>query len=182
MKKSKGIHFLTLIIAIAFIVVACTPKEEEQVADILTNDAKTQEEVGERLDEDEMMDDSGDSMKVPAPGIDTDSVDEMIVEGEEDKEDAPEAQAHVFNVGGVNFAFDVKQIRVKKGDTVTINFISNSGTHDWVVDEFAARTQRVNAGSSSSVTFVADRAGTFEYYCSVGNHRALGMVGRLIVE
>lgn len=90
--------------------------------------------------------------------------------------------AHVFNVGGTNFAFDVEEIRVKEGDTVTINFVSNDGFHDWVVDEFDAATAQVNTGGTTSVTFVADTAGTYEYYCSVGNHRAQGMVGTLIVE
>ncbi len=87
-----------------------------------------------------------------------------------------------FNITGRNFAFSLQEIRVKKGDTVTINFSSVEGFHDFTIDEFNARTERVQAGQSSSVTFVADKAGTFEYYCSVGSHRALGMVGRLIVE
>lgn len=90
--------------------------------------------------------------------------------------------AKVFDVGGANFAFDVTEIRVKQGDTVVINFTSTGGFHDWVIDEFSARTSRVNTGGTSSVTFVADKAGTYEYYCSVGQHRANGMVGRLIVE
>ena len=34
----------------------------------------------------------------------------------------------------------------------------------------------------TSVTFIADQEGSFEYYCSVGNHREEGMVGTLIVE
>lgn len=93
-----------------------------------------------------------------------------------------DAEAKVFNIGGVNHAFDVKEIRVKKGDTVTINFESTDGYHDWVIDEFGAATEKVQPGTPTSVTFVADRSGSFEYYCSVGNHRAQGMVGTLIVE
>lgn len=96
--------------------------------------------------------------------------------------DAVQSETKVFNVSGTNFAFDVKEIKVKKGDTVTINFTSEGGFHDWAVDEFRAFTDRVNAGDSSSVTFVADTAGAFEYYCSVGSHRANGMIGTLIVE
>ncbi len=90
--------------------------------------------------------------------------------------------ATVITVKGVDFAYDVKEIRVKKGDTVTLNFESEAGFHDWVVDEFSARTEKVRAGGKTSVTFVADKTGTFEYYCSVGSHRANGMVGNLIVE
>ena len=48
--------------------------------------------------------------------------------------------------------------------------------------EFNAATEKVAAGVSSSVEFVADKKGTFEYYCSVGQHRANGMKGKLIVK
>lgn len=87
-----------------------------------------------------------------------------------------------FNVTGHNFAFSDTEIRVKKGEKVTINFESTDGFHDWVVDEFNAATKQVQPGTKTSVTFTADKAGTFEYYCSVGRHRAMGMVGKLIVE
>jgi len=88
----------------------------------------------------------------------------------------------VFAVKGVNFAYDVSTITVNEGDTVTINFESSDGFHDWVVDEFSATTEKVKPGVSTSVTFVADKAGTYEYYCSVGSHRAEGMVGKLVVN
>lgn len=90
--------------------------------------------------------------------------------------------AKVFNLEGQNYKFNPSEIRVKKGDVVTINFTSTGGFHDWTVDEFGAATNRVNSGGTSSVTFTATKTGTFEYYCSVGNHRQLGMTGKLIVE
>jgi len=97
---------------------------------------------------------------------------------------APEVEPGTasFTVLGSNFAYDLEEIRVKEGDTVTINFRSVDGFHDWVVDEFDAATDKVSTGNETSVTFVADKKGTFEYYCSVGSHRANGMVGNLIVE
>ncbi len=88
----------------------------------------------------------------------------------------------VFNISGTNFAFDVKEIKVKKGDTVVINFTSADGFHDVVIDEFKAKTEQVKTGGVTKTTFVADKIGTFEYYCSVGKHRMNGMVGKLIVE
>jgi plastocyanin len=93
-----------------------------------------------------------------------------------------DTNAKTFMLHGTNFAFDVKEIRVKKGDTVTINFMSMDGFHDVVIDEFNARTEKIRTGGMSSITFVADKVGTFEYYCSVGSHRMNGMVGKLIVE
>jgi plastocyanin len=87
-----------------------------------------------------------------------------------------------FNVVGTNHAFDVKNMTVKKGQTVTINFANGDGMHDWVLDEFeGARTPVIKTGEKASITFVADQAGTFEYYCSVGNHRTRGMVGTFVV-
>jgi plastocyanin len=93
-----------------------------------------------------------------------------------------DAEAQVFNISGTDFAFDVTEMRVKEGDTITINFSSADGFHDWVLDVFDAATEQVRPGTPTSVTFVADTAGTYEYYCSVGSHRANGMVGTLIVE
>ena len=89
--------------------------------------------------------------------------------------------ATVVNVSAKNFTFSPAEIKVKKGNTVKIVLNAESGTHDWVVDEFNARTTVVNAGETTEVTFVADQTGKFEYYCSVGNHRQMGMVGTLIV-
>jgi plastocyanin len=89
----------------------------------------------------------------------------------------------VIDVIGTDFEYDIKQIKVKKGDTVTIYFKSNEGFHDWVVDEFNAATDRVTEKDGvTSVTFVADKVGTFQYYCSVMSHRQMGMIGYLVVE
>ena len=92
-----------------------------------------------------------------------------------------------FVLSGENYKFmmdgaDNPELRVKAGDIVRIEFTSTNGFHDWKVDEFGAATERVQTGGTTSVEFVADKAGTFEYYCSVGQHRANGMKGNLIVE
>jgi len=97
-------------------------------------------------------------------------------------EEGEEVTVKTFNLTGTNYTFFEKEIRVKIGDRVKIIFTSGQGFHDWTVDEFRASTSRVNTGKTTEVEFIADKTGTFEYYCSVGNHRALGMVGILIVE
>ncbi len=88
----------------------------------------------------------------------------------------------VFTVDGENFSFSPKEIRVKKGDMVKIVFNNKAGFHDLVIDEYSVRTPQIQAGKSAEFTFTADKTGTFEYYCSVGSHRAMGMKGNLIVE
>lgn len=81
-----------------------------------------------------------------------------------------------------NFAFSVKEIRVKKGDTVSVTLKVDQGNHNWIVDEFNAKTKTISSGQQDTATFIVDKAGTFEYYCGVGSHRQMGMVGKLIVE
>lgn len=99
-----------------------------------------------------------------------------------DDEASDEASVKTFNVTGENFSFTPKEMRVKEGDTVKVVFTSKNGIHDWMLDEFNARTKSVSTNESDTVQFVANKKGTFEYYCSVGAHRANGMVGSLIVE
>lgn len=87
-----------------------------------------------------------------------------------------------FSVEGTPYSFTPDEIKVKRGDLVRIEFTSVNGLHDWVIDEYNARTAQLNTGQSETIEFIADKTGTFEYYCSVGNHRQMGMVGNLIVE
>lgn len=87
-----------------------------------------------------------------------------------------------FTVHGGNFYFTPTVITVKKGDTVKINFVNDGGMHNWVLDEFKATMEANKTGETSSVEFVADKVGTFEFYCSVGSHRKMGMKGTLIVK
>jgi plastocyanin len=94
----------------------------------------------------------------------------------------PSGPAQTFTLDSFSFGYSQTEIRVKEGTTVTINLTNSGGFHDWVLDEFSAATKKIKEGETASVTFVADKAGTYEYYCSIGSHRANGMVGKLIVE
>jgi len=87
-----------------------------------------------------------------------------------------------FIVEGNNFSFLPNSISVKKGETVRIIFKATEGFHDLVIDGYKVATKQLRAPDSEILEFVADQAGNFEYYCSVGTHRAMGMVGTLIVE
>lgn len=87
-----------------------------------------------------------------------------------------------LTVEGSNFKFVPATLKVKKGDNVEITFKNTGGTHDFTIDEFNVATNKIGDGDEETVTFVADKAGKFDYYCSVGNHRAMGMQGVLTVE
>lgn len=91
--------------------------------------------------------------------------------------------ANAITVEGGEFYFKPNEIKVKKGEKVTITF-KNAGKmpHNFVVDGLKASTQTINAGETTTVEFTPDKAGTYEFYCSVGSHRQMGMKGSLIVE
>lgn len=91
-------------------------------------------------------------------------------------------ETKTFTVEGRNFAFFPNTITVHKGDRVKIIFQNTGGVHDFVIDEFKARTKVISAGQQDIVEFTADKEGSFEYYCSVGTHRQMGMAGTLTVK
>jgi plastocyanin len=85
-------------------------------------------------------------------------------------------------VDGSNFSFTPNVIKVKQGDTVNITFRNNEGFHDFRIDEFNVAASQIKANEQEKITFIADKKGSFEYYCSIGTHRQQGMWGTLIVE
>ncbi len=54
--------------------------------------------------------------------------------------------------------------------------------HNFNIDELKVQSPTVKAGETTSVEFTADQPGEYEYYCSIGQHRANGQVGKLTVE
>ena len=80
---------------------------------------------------------------------------------------------------GLTFTTNI--IKVRQGTRVLLTFVNTGGLHDWKLDEFDAATSKIKAGDSETIEFVADMAGSFEFYCSVGNHRRAGMWGEFIV-
>lgn len=101
---------------------------------------------------------------------------------EEDVADSSDAMVKTFTVEGSNFSFSLPEIRVQEGDKVQVTFMNKGGMHDFVLDEFGVRTPIIQTGESTTVNFIADKTGRFEYYCSVATHRQMGMKGILIVE
>ena len=97
------------------------------------------------------------------------------------------SELKTFTLTGENFKFLMgsqqnPDLEVSVGDTVRIEFTATSGFHDWSVEGFNKATGKVSDGQSTFVEFVADKKGTFEYYCSIGSHRQSGMKGKLIVS
>lgn len=87
-----------------------------------------------------------------------------------------------ITVDAGSFYFKPNEIRVKKGEKIKIVMTSKDMMHDFNIDELSVKMPITKSGTTGTVEFTANQAGTFEYYCSVGQHRANGQVGTLIVE
>lgn len=88
----------------------------------------------------------------------------------------------VINVTGQNFRFNPETITVNQGDRVRVVLTALDMPHDFDLDELGVDGPVVAPGETAEVEFTADQTGEFEYYCSVGQHRANGMTGTLIVR
>jgi plastocyanin len=119
------------------------------------------------------------SENMPTP---TGSAGPGVTNGADGSVDVSTTVVHEVVVNGSSFAFDPKEIRVPEGTRVRVVFNNQGGMHDFVIDEFNARTKVLPSGQSETIEFVANKKGSFEYYCSVGTHREMGMKGTLVVE
>ena len=93
-----------------------------------------------------------------------------------------ESNTQVVAVEGGSFYYKPNEIRAKKDQPITIQLTSVDMMHDFRIDELKVKTEIAKNGETVEVTFTPTEAGSFEFYCSVGSHRAQGMVGKLIVE
>lgn len=83
-----------------------------------------------------------------------------------------------FTVKASNFEFDVKEIKVNKGDTVKITLVNEKGNHAL---KFNGYNKEVQGGKT--ISFVANKTGEFDYKCSImcgAGHN--DMMGKLIVQ
>jgi plastocyanin len=89
--------------------------------------------------------------------------------------------ARRIEVVGRSFEFDPAEISAQTGEDLAIVLESEDVSHDFVIDEFEGRVEAVG-GSSAVGGFRAGSPGRYRFYCSIGDHRAEGMVGVLVVE
>lgn len=152
----------------------CAPTEQAVSPEQPRDDAAVQAVSPEQPRDDAMVKD----IAVPVPNA---SALAAQLSDTEVTEDAG-GEVRTFVVVGNNYSFSLTEIKVKIGDRVRIVFQNVEGFHDWKLDEFNAATKQIEAGQEETIEFTPDMTGTFEYYCSVGRHREMGMKGNLIVE
>lgn len=83
-----------------------------------------------------------------------------------------------FTIDATNYDFDIKEIKVNKGDTVKVTLKNSEGLH---AVKFNGYNKEVKG--DETISFVANKTGEFEYICSIfcGTGHD-DMVGKLIVE
>lgn len=98
---------------------------------------------------------------------------------------APTTQGEVreITVAGSEYKFTPSSLVVTEGERLKITF-QNTGKlpHNLTIDELRVATDTIAGGKTTTVEFTANKTGTFSMYCSVGNHRALGMEGEVEVK
>jgi cytochrome c oxidase subunit II len=98
------------------------------------------------------------------------------------QESTAAAAPHEIQVTAKKYEFTPKEIHVKKGEHVKLVVTATDHDHGFRLDEFHVK-QKIKKGETVTVEFVADKAGTFPFKCSVVcgfGHR--GMKGTLVVE
>jgi len=90
--------------------------------------------------------------------------------------------AREITIEAKEFSYSLDKITVKKGEKIKLTLV-NTGrmSHDFVIEKMNVTTELAGPGKSVSIEFTMFDAGSYTFYCSVGNHRAMGMEGTLIV-
>jgi nitrite reductase (NO-forming) len=76
--------------------------------------------------------------------------------------------------------YSLKEMTVKKGDTVRVTITNTKGMHNFNIDELGVKSD-LPLNTPVIVEFTAEKAGDFVYYCAMPGHRAKGQWGTLHV-
>ncbi len=79
--------------------------------------------------------------------------------------------------------WSVKELHVRQGETVRLRLTSEDVTHGFLIPDLGVESAPIVPGTYQTVSFVAERPGTYLYYCNVlCSHRHGAMIGKLVVE
>lgn len=83
-----------------------------------------------------------------------------------------------------DFKIEPATITVSQGATVrlVVKNDSSANPHDFSIPDLNAATKQLAGNESETITFTADKTGTFKILCTVPGHEALGMKGELKVQ
>lgn len=110
--------------------------------------------------------------KVPAQGFE--DIDEAVV--------GSDGNAKEFAILAKQWEFEPEVIEANLGDNVKLNIKSLDVTHGFALPDFSVNS-RIDAGKTTTVEFIADKKGSFNFFCNVqcGEGHG-GMRGKLVVN
>jgi plastocyanin len=75
-------------------------------------------------------------------------------------------QERTFRIEARQFAYAPSELQVNPGDTVTIELVSTDVVHGLYIDGYG-RSVEADPGQTTTVTFVANKPGSFRFRCNV---------------
>ena len=87
--------------------------------------------------------------------------------------------------GGPGISYNASEVNVEAGETVRFVYTHEGGRHDLVLEENGQRVAGTEVltseGATDSFTYTFEEGGSYQFYCSVGTHRAQGMEGDVVL-
>lgn len=83
-----------------------------------------------------------------------------------------------------DFSYSPNTIAGAPGMPLRIKLTNTQGMHDFVIPELGVASGVIQQGEDTIFEFTIPESAankTYEFYCSIGNHREMGMVGTLLV-
>lgn len=87
----------------------------------------------------------------------------------------------MVQMGSFSMGYTPSVLIAQKDMPVELNITNRDINHAFDIDEFNVHLV-IAGGRTARVMFTPDKAGTFEFYCSIPGHREAGMAGKLIVK
>ena len=75
-------------------------------------------------------------------------------------------QERTFRIEARQFAYSPEELKVNRGDTVTIQLVSTDVVHGLYIDGYGVSVE-ADPGQTTAITFVADEPGSFRFRCNV---------------
>jgi heme/copper-type cytochrome/quinol oxidase subunit 2 len=75
-------------------------------------------------------------------------------------------QERTFQIDARQFAYSPADLKVNRGDTVTIQLVSTDVVHGLYVDGYGVAVE-ADPGQTATMTFTADQPGSFRFRCNV---------------
>jgi cytochrome c oxidase subunit 2 len=87
-----------------------------------------------------------------------------------------------FTVDARKYQFSPARIEIEQGDVVRVTLIAGDIPHSFTIDDYRI-AKRGEPGKPVTFEFLADRAGTFKFYCNLTiDDGCRKMAGELIVR